>query len=400
MKKVLYISSLGMGEALGQSQVWEYLKGLSSRYGLFLYSFEKETTKDKIERIKEKMADDGISWYFQPYSNRYGIISTLFQILSSVRELRAIVKTEEIELIHARSLVPMVMALYLKRFYGVKVLFDIRGFQVDEKAEVGRITKGSLLFKMLKNLEHYAYAKSDALVTLTNASIPYLVKYISKDKITVIPTCANEKLFRHLSLKEKDSLKEAFGYRREDKILIHTGAVANWYDFDSELQIISSLMAKDKDIRYLILNRAEHRYINEKLQEYHIPKDRVRLKSVAFEEVYGYLNISDASIFIIKPTFSKKASAPTKFAENLSCGLDSITNVGIGDMDYFLTHYDVGYLLDVDMLECDLERISKEILERVVAQKELKAYQKCYEAYFSKDKAVEMYAQIYDRLLR
>jgi hypothetical protein len=47
------------------------------------------------------------------------------------------------------------------------------------------------------------------------------------------------------------------------------------------------------------------------------------------------LNISlfDTSIFFIRPTYSKKASSPTKQGEIMAMGIPLICNYGVGDTD-------------------------------------------------------------------
>jgi len=399
-KNILYISILGMSEPLGKSQVLEYLVDLKKEHYISLYSFEKDLNKETIDKLSNKMQKEEISWYYQKYSNKYGIFSTLQQILSSYQELKSIIKSKDIQIIHARSLIPVVIALILKRKYGVKVIYDIRGFQIDEKAEVGRLKKGSILYKFLKGIEHYAYKKSDSIVTLTYASIPYISQFAHKDKITVIPTCANKELFKRMPENERKVFKEALSYKESDKILLHAGAVSNWYDFNNELKIVSQLMKNDQSLHYLILNKSEHDFIAKKVEEFQIDKNRLKVLEVDFYDMYKYLNIADASIFIIKATFSKTASAPTKFAENLACGLYSITNNGIGDMNkFFKENKTIGYSFNIEDIKTDLSKISLDIAKEMEMKKDLDEYDKVYNESLSKEMAIKKYSQIYNQLI-
>jgi len=397
---ILYISILGMSEPLGKSQVLEYLIDLQKEHNISLYSFEKDLSTKTIDGLSQKMKESGIGWYYQKYSNKYGVVSTIKQILSAYQELKAIVKGKDIEIVHARSLIPVVIALILKRKYNLKVLYDIRGFQIDEKAEVGRLKKGSILYGLLKGIEHYAYKRSDAIVTLTYASVPYIGQFTNKEKITVIPTCANKELFKRMPENEKKVFKEALGYKKSDRVLLHAGAVSNWYDFDSELRIVAWLMKNDKNLHYLILNKSEHDFIAQKIEEFEIDRGRLKVLEVDFYEMYKYLNIADASIFIIKATFSKTASAPTKFAENLACGLYSITNNGIGDMNkFFKKNKTIGYSFDVENIEENLQEVCLEIEKGMEMKKDLEEYDRVYSDSLSKEMAIKKYSQIYHTLV-
>lgn len=389
-----------MSEPLGKSQVLEYVKDLAKNYNMNLYSFEKDLTDKTISDLNQVMKNEKISWRYQGYNNKYGIFSTIIQIFTSFFELKKLIKNENIKVIHARSLIPTVIALIIKVFYDVKVIADIRGFQIDEKAEIGRIKKKSFLYKLLKKLEQITYKKSDSIVSLTYSAIDYIKNFTNKEKVTVIPTCANDKVFYKVSDKERLKLKKELGYKRDDIILLHAGAVSNWYDFNSELKIISKLFQLNDKLKYLILNKGEHQFISKKLSEFNIDKSRVEVKESNFYEVYKYLNISDASIFIIKPTFAKKASAPTKFAENLCCGLFSITNNGIGDMNSFFEKNDtLGYSFDIQDINTKLESICEYILIGIKKERFDSEYKNTYYENFSKDMAIEKYSNIYNTLL-
>jgi len=147
---ILYISIIGMSEPLGKSQVLEYLKELSGSFNISLHSFEKDISTSTLNMLQTMMSESNISWSYQSYSNRLGILSTIFQLISSIFTLYILIKQKKIQIIHARSLIPVMIALPLKYLTGVKVIFDIRGFQTDEKAEVGRIKHGGILYKFLK----------------------------------------------------------------------------------------------------------------------------------------------------------------------------------------------------------------------------------------------------------
>ena len=399
-KNVLYISIMGMSEPLGKSQVLEYLSDLSNNYSMFLYSFEKDLRKEIINDLSKKMEREKIKWSFQKYSNKHGIFSTIKQIFSSYRELKILVKQNNIKLIHARSLIPVVIALFLKRKFKLKVIFDIRGFQIDEKAEVGRLKKGSILFKLLKKIEHYSYKKSNSIVTLTYASVLYISQYCDNKKIAVIPTCANKQLFKRISTQEKSQFKQDVGYANTDKILLHVGAVSNWYDFDNELKIVSKLMLDDPNLQFLVINKSEHSFISKKVNEFQIDTKRLKVIEVDFYDMYKYLNVVDASIFIIKATFSKTASAPTKFAENLACGLFSITNNGIGDMNkFFQENKTIGYSFDINEIDSNINGICENIMNGMNIEKDMIEYDNVYNEYLSKEMAIKKYSKIYNHLL-
>lgn len=389
---------MGIGEALGRGQVFEYLKDLAPNNDVHLHSFEKDTSKSAVQALKEEIDAAGISWTYLPYSNSLGLFSSLRQIIAAFRLLSRIIKKKDVEIIHARSMIPALIGLMLKWRYGPRLLYDIRGFQMDEKAEVGRLKKGGFLYRILKFLETSCYKQADAIVSLTHASRKIIGRYTKVEKIFFIPTCTNRALFPLLSTPEKKKIRNELGYREEDLIFIHTGAVSGWYDFDRELSLMNLLMAKEERLHYLLINRGEHDFIRQKLQEYKIDPARVKIIASKFQDVHRYLNISDAAVFIIKPTFSKIASTPTKFGENLSCHLFSVTNRKIGDMDYYIDQYRVGYIFDIDQLTRDMGTIVEDIRQALLQKRAYQDFDLLFDKYFDKQIGIKAYSQIYRSL--
>lgn len=401
MKNILYISLTGMTEPLGRSQVLEYLIDLSKENNIYLISFERAHDLGNIAKIKELLEGYAIEWHYLIYSNCYGAVSTVWQIMQAIRLGSRLIKDHAITLVHARSMIPATMGLLLKKRYGVKLLFDIRGFAIDEKVDTGRVNKTSLLYKILKKLDNSLYHSSDHIVTLTHAAkeIVHANLGISKAKITVIPTCANKEVFKMLSGDEKRVFRNSLGYGFDEKIIIHTGTVSGWYDFESEVKLMKEIMRQDATVHFLVLNKNEQPFIQKIFDEYQMPAERVKIASSSFDEVHKYLNIADASLFFIKPSYSKQASAPTKFAENVACHLPSITNGNVGDMGFYLEKYAVGNVVDLESLDRGMEMIASQIVaHNKLASLENDDFERLFTEHFDKEMAVKKYQVIYNQL--
>lgn len=405
MANILYISLTGMTEALGESQVVQYLVDLAKDNKIYLLSFEKPTEETKYTQMRNKLSSANIKWEYLIYSNKYGVLSTILQIISAYKHLKKIVRENNIHVIHTRSLIPAVIGMLLKSTNQAKLLFDIRGFAIDEKIVDGRLKENSILAKILKKIEAITYKKSDHIVTLTHASKPIINdKYnVDNQKISVIPTCANEGLFKPYSQSMKTELRRKNGYTVEDIIFIHSGSLNNWVDFEAEIKLFEELQKLDMNARFLIINKGQHDLIKNYLKNSSLDPERVKITSANFNEMNDYLNIADVCVFFIKPSFAKKASAPTKFAELVSCQLISITNKNYGDMDFYLNNYKVGMLVDLDKVHHEAKILAESVLSYVKESKNSIGYNasdfiSCFKNHFSKDLAVQRYQTIYDQL--
>lgn len=407
MAKVVYLSLTGMTEPLGESQVMQYVCELAKKHSLYLISFEKPTCPEKYHEIATVLQTAQIKWYYYKYSNKFGVFSTAWQIISALLKLQTLIKKENINLIHARSFVPGVISFIIKKKYAVKFLFDIRGFAIDEKITEGRLATNSLLTKFLRKLEDYIYRSADHVVTLTHISKPIIErKYsIATNKISVIPTCANENLFKVLTVAEKKAHRQAMGYSEEDIILLHNGSLNNWIDFDAEMKLFKELTSNEPSIKLLFLNQGQHALIHSYIDKYKLSHGCFRIIAVEFDKVAQYLNIADLCIFFIKPSFAKLASAPTKFAEMVSCHLYSVSNSKYGDIDFYYDLYKVGRLFDLEDVHGKPKEVANQVLQMISAirsydKHETNDFNLLFLKHFSKKVAVERYLSIYNLLTK
>jgi glycosyltransferase involved in cell wall biosynthesis len=207
-------------------------------------------------------------------------------------------------------------------------------------------------------------------------------------RISVIPTCANLKLFTPYLPKKKNN----------HFILGYVGSVGTWYLFDEVLACFQELRRIRADSQLLIVNRADHVYIRDRLLDLDIPENSVILKSANHNEIPALMAKMDAGIFFIKPVFSKQASAPTKLAEFLGCGLPCLSNAGVGDMSQLLEGENIGVAIN-SFESGDLQLGVEKILDLAA---DLTASKRCVavaQKYFSLTMGVDQYKKIYVDLM-
>jgi hypothetical protein len=147
----------------------------------------------------------------------------------------------------------------------------------------------------------------------------------------------------------------------------------------------------------LILNRNEQDYIRNRLQVGGAPPDGVELRSATHAEVPAQMARMHAGVFFIKPVFSKQASAPTKLAEFLGCGIPCLSNAGVGDMAGILEGERVGVALngfDDSALETGIERLIELSRQNDIAARCVATARR----HFSLDEGVARYRAVYDSL--
>lgn len=398
--RVLYISYDGLMEPLGQSQVFQYLKKLAKAHQITLVTYEKpEDWAQTVERNRliDEVRAAGIRWIPLRYHKRPTAPATAWDLAVGFLVCAYLILRYRIEIVHARSYVPSILALSLKRLFGTRFIFDMRGFWADERLDGGIWPKDSRLYWIAKWFERHFLTQADVVVSLTHAGVaamrefPYLRE--NPPRFEVIPTCANLEIFQ-----PEHKTHTTGGFFTSYFTLGYVGSVGSWYIFDPVLDCFKQLQRIKPDARLLILNRGEHDFIRERLAACGIDSGGVEIKTVTHSQVAAEMSRMDAGIFFIKPVFSKRASAATKLGEFLGCGIPCLSNAGVGDMEQILAGERVGAILgeftqsaQADALRRLLELVEEpDIRDRCVA---------VARQYFSLDKGVQSYNKIYSFLI-
>lgn len=392
---VLYVSYDGMLEPLGQSQVLRYLERLSRQHKIILMSYEKpEDWRDneKREVLWEAMNAFGIKWLPLKYHKSPSGLATVFDILQGILVGSWVLVRHHVKIVHARSYVDAVVALTLKKVFGTKFIFDMRGFWADERVDGGLWSADGRMYRVAKWFERSFLLNADCVVSLTHAAVdemssfPYL-----KGKLPdfhVITTCADLKLFTPRS-DENDSQRSGSPFT-----LGYVGSVGVWYLFDETLHCFQLLLERMPNAQLHILNRGGHAYILERIASHKIDPDSVTIESADHLGVAQAIQRMDAGVFFIKPVYSKMASAPTKLGEFLGCGVPILSNSGVGDMATILESEKVGII--VSRFDDASMNVAIDQLLLLTKQKNIK--EKCREAaiqYFSLVDGVRAYDEIY-----
>jgi len=353
-RRVLYISYNGMLDPLGQSQVIPYLKELSHVGVRFiLLSFERERAYTpagvgQCRELQRELAQHNIDWHWLRYHKRPSLPATMFDVAQGIRLGRRLVKENKIELVHARSHIAARIALALKRRFGLKFIFDVRGLMADEYVDAGHWRKDSVYYSITKASERKALAAADGVVTLTDAIWPFIAKsdgLRGRDVIhEVVPCCADLNLFTFRA-EERERLRKELGV--EDRfVIVYSGSIDGWYLTEEMADFFVTLRQHEPRAHLLWLTTGSHARVRELMQARGMTTQEYTLHTASTKDVPSYLSASDAGLAFIKPCFSKLASSPTKFAEYLACGLPIVINRGVGDSDSLAQEHKIAAMVN------------------------------------------------------
>lgn len=364
----------GIGEPLGRSQVLGYLSRLAADHEITLISFEKPDARRR--ELSSELGRLGIGWRPLSYHRRPPVLSTLLDVLTGVREIARVGSATKPDVVHVRSDVPALMALLARRWTGGKLLFDIRGFWADERVEGGLWPADGRLYRIAKRSERWFYGAADAIVTLTHASVGQVRAWSDNRpiEISVIPTCVDLERFTDRPPRPGGSHA------------LWSGSIGTWYRFD-----LAAPVAAASSLPLTVITR-QVELARQILAGY--PAD---VRSAEPGEVAGELFAGDVGLCLIKSSFSKTASAPTRFAEYLAAGMPVIVTPGVGDLETIVERERVGVVLDGDD-EASIAIAVGRVLELAADAEARERCRRTAREHFDVERGSEQYARLYRAL--
>ena len=352
-KRVLYISYNGMLDPLGQSQVLPYLRELSKLGVHFtLLSFERAAAFSsegaaKRDALREQLATDGIDWHYLRYHQKPSLPATVYDVRHGVRCAKRLVRRDQIEMVHARSHIAAAIALQLRKRFGLKMIFDLRGLMADEYVDANHWRQGGVRYRITKQMERRALGGADGIVTLTEKVWPIIKSWDSLREREVvhevIPCCVDLDLFRFDPLGRE--LRRAELGIQNRLLLVYSGSIGGWYLTEQMVDFFAVLLKQRSDAHFLWLTLGSAEMIRGLMSKRGILETQYTVLSAAPSDVSSYLSAGDAGIAFYKPAFSRSATSPVKIAEYLACGLPLVINAGIGDSDALIDVERIGALV-------------------------------------------------------
>jgi hypothetical protein len=364
-----YITIDSLSEGVGSSQITPLITRLSkSGMKINLISYEKLKPESQLQDFFKSI---GVIWNSRPFGSG-GVLSGI----SRLNNLR--LEIPETDLIHARSDIPAVSAIISHQ---APVLWDVRSLWADQKIMIQHSILNKALYSSYRKLERISAHKSLGMSTLTNAVVPILEMRNGHLPMlrTVVPTAVDLDRFL-LTSKMPKVLRALF-----------SGTYNDYYDLNLSLLFMEELRQQIRvETHWARPFESSKQFIGvgeEKIL--FVPQTKVA------ELIPNYS--FGVSICKLNAGPSLSAAMPTKIGEFLACGRPVVVNRGLGDMDAFIAESKVGVALSGDPV--DARHAAGELIELISDPETPFRCRAIAEKYFSMDKGVEKYLELYGRML-
>ncbi|MEO6671535.1 MAG: glycosyltransferase [Ferruginibacter sp.] len=408
-KKILFISYDGMTDPLGQSQVIPYLIGLSKfGYQFTILSCDKpdhfSANKEYVEGLLKGFY---VEWVSIPYHKNPPVISSVYDYLRLKQAAKTLHKKRNYDMVHTRPGLPTLVALWMKKKYGVRFLNDVRGFWADERVDGGMWNLKNPVYKKIyhffKQHEYECLEKADHITCLTHAAKKEMLcwKNIKGQPlpIDVIPCSADLDLFNPLNVDAslKKQFRDDLNIKDTDIIFTYLGSIGGWYLIKEMMQFCKLIADRMPEARFLFISPHRHEQIVAAAAQFGLPLEKIITTHAQRHEVPVLLSFSNYSLFFIKKCFSKISSSPTKHGEIMAMQIPLITNAGVGDIKEIVEEYDAGIVLN-DLSENSMQLAAEKIVNKPVFDKQ--KIRQGAEAIYSLEKAVLAYKLVYDKIFK
>lgn len=406
MRNVLYITYDGLTDPLGQSQVLPYLLELTKQnFHFTIISFEKrqryQNEKQTIRTIVDKAS---IQWVPFSFTSEPPVLSKIYDRYRMWRKALRLYQKKRFDIIHCRSYIAAEVGLRLKKRFGAKFLFDMRGFWADEKVDNGQWDLGKSFYRRIythyKQKEREFLLNADGIISLTQAAKDFL---LNKDEyrhlsIEVIPCCADLAHFdfHGISEGETERLRETLKIPADAKVITYLGSVGGWYMTKEMFSFFKHLLRKGEQYHLLILTKDDPLKVKAEAGTLGIPSNKITVIYSSRKELPSYLSLSWCSIFFIRNSFSKIASSPTKHAELMGMGIPVICN-DIGDTGWIINETETGFLLnefDEDSFVSAIEKLDR--IDTIDPER----IRQCSLRYFDLRSGAQNYLRVYRRMIQ
>ena len=311
MRKILYISDLNEAAPIFHSQVIPHVRELKKNFDITLVILNRNS----IARHGQENAVN-----YNSIKGDYIYYLAGINFLKQKEKMRAILKNASFDLIYSRGIRGGIVGSFIKKsFYSnrITLLNDIRGDALDGQDR-------NFINKAISNhTTKLIYNSADILFVVSN----YLKEKICSDysfnsnNAYVFPTFVPDNKFDFNEGNRKNIRKE-LGFRDTDIVILYSGSLVKFQNVETILSAFR--LSSNPDLKMLILTKDNE--IKSLVEKYGLSTDRIRIKSMVYEDIEKYYHAADFGILIRDNTNTNKSAAPTKFAEYVNSGLSVIIN--------------------------------------------------------------------------
>jgi glycosyltransferase involved in cell wall biosynthesis len=361
-RPVVHLTFDGVLQPIGASQVAKPVLELAGR-GIPHVVVSLERPADladvgRVESLEQRFCAAGVKWVRGTY--RSGSRRFLQNTAALARLSFEATGESGLSAIHARSFLCGPAAIAIRARTGAPILYDIRGFWIDNRLEASRALRNPLILWAARWLESRIYARSAAVVSLTELGLDVIRSgrfgaWRTDQLGMCIPTCADYDAFTLRGAGRADSLPADVRAALEGKLVVgFVGSVNGDYCVPAMLRLFRHVVSRRPNAVLLCLTE-QSASLRALADREGVSPDAMIVRRAPHEEMPAWLARIDWGLLLLVDRFAKWASMPTKLAEFFASGIRPIAFGCNAELRHWVERAGSGHVLP-DLSEASLRR--------------------------------------------
>lgn len=248
------------------------------------------------------------------------------------------------------------LAILYKKFKGAKFLYHIQDLQIDAARDLN-IIKSKPLINMLFGIEKYILKRADVVSSVSSGMMEKVTLKCGR-RVQFFPNWVDYKVI--FPENDKPSLKEEFGFKPSDKIILYSGAVGEKQGLENILYAAEAFVDQT-EVKFVICGSGPY------LKRLCELKERLKSKNVTFlptqplAKLNHFLNMADIHLIIQKANATDLVM-PSKLTNILAVGgVPIVTTVKNSSLYKLVAEHNLGLIAAPDDVLSLIEAIKKGI---------------------------------------
>ena len=350
MKKALFITHEGIGNSIFRSQVLEHCDSMLNNgyeFDILTYNTFKKTWKTSLNNYKNYKRSFKINlilkkalWIYLPFS----LLINLFILAIDLFKLK---KNTNYSFIHARADYTTFLAIILKPFHGLNVIWDCRGDSIDELKFNSqkfnffiRLAIRILILPKLILFKKINRRFADKIIFVSNALQTTVLDSTYQTKSFVIPCPVPSKYF-YFDDDLRINTRKILNIKKNEFLYIYSGSMIGYQSISDFLYFFQSIISNP--FNKLIIATMDIEKAKSIFKNFNF--DKLSITFVKYEEMNNLFCASDFGIMIRSKRLLNHVASPTKFGEYCLSGLKVIHNDNVSQVSEITNFLGNGQLL-------------------------------------------------------
>lgn len=399
---LLYVTSDGLLEPLGFSQVLRVVEGLARKGWRYrVLSLEKPNDlrqEQRVRAVRRRLDEAGVEWLPRPYDwsgSARAAVSNLQTLISVTVEQ---VRRGKADAVHARAYHGAFAAQSAWLTNRTPYLFDTRSYWFDERLEEGRWFTTPIRTGIARGFEHQFFSRAAAVVCLTELQADDVrggtLGPSGHRPIVCIPTCADYDDFTRRPAEQCLSVPARIRQTLEGKLVIGiVGSLNRSYLVDETLGLARRVLALRPEAHLLILTGQVDAY-RQRLSEHGVDPARTTVTKAEHHAMPEWLSLMQWGMLLLEAQSpAKRASMPTKLAEFFAVGVRPVQFGCNSEVAQWVTRAATGLVLD-GIGDTQLEAAAQAIASSTLKEGALERGRQLTAPHFSLTAGIERYDQV------